>query len=73
MPFVLIRHENDASRSLYTKLGFEKVFDMARIKLYPFESVEMDKNADNKPTDEQANGNYKNGDTTHNGVNNHKL
>ncbi|XP_070491817.1 uncharacterized protein [Chironomus tepperi] len=65
-PFVVIRHENDASRSLYTKLGFEKVFDMARIKLYPFDSVKMDKDESNG----HENGNHVNSNKR---VNNHDV
>lgn len=34
-PFVVIRPENDASRSLYTKLGFKKAFETARVTLQP--------------------------------------
>ncbi|XP_030021197.2 uncharacterized protein LOC115440845 isoform X2 [Manduca sexta] len=34
-PFVVIRPENDASRSLYTKLGFEKRFRTVRAVLRP--------------------------------------
>lgn len=58
-PFVLIRHENEASQSLYKKLGFEKIFDMARIVFTPFEFIKEEKNGHG-----QKNGNC-------NGVNNH--
>lgn len=34
-PFVVIRPENDASRNLYTKLGFEKAFSTVRVTLMP--------------------------------------
>lgn len=34
-PFVVIRPENDASRNLYTKLGFEKAFGTCRVTLVP--------------------------------------
>lgn len=34
-PFVVIRPENDASRNLYTKLGFEKAFETVRVTLNP--------------------------------------
>lgn len=34
-PFVVIRPENDASRSLYTKLGFRKAFNTVRVTLIP--------------------------------------
>lgn len=37
LPFVVIRPENDASRSLYTKLGFEKAFETARWTFRPIE------------------------------------
>lgn len=36
-PFVVIRPENDASRNLYKKLGFEKAFETMRATLSPFE------------------------------------
>lgn len=73
-PFVVIRHENDASRSLYTKLGFEKVFDMARIKLFPFESVKEDNKTDSKDeSNGHDNGNHVNGNANHKRVNNHDV
>jgi ribosomal protein S18 acetylase RimI-like enzyme len=34
-PFVVIRPENDASKSLYTKLGFKKSYQMIRAVLRP--------------------------------------
>lgn len=34
-PFVVIRPQNDASRNLYTKLGFEKAFETCRVKMTP--------------------------------------
>lgn len=34
-PFVVIRPENDASRNLYTKLGFVKAFETCRVTLNP--------------------------------------
>lgn len=34
-PFVVIRPENDASRNLYTKLGFVKAFETVRVTLNP--------------------------------------
>lgn len=37
-PFVVIRPENDASRNLYTKLGFKKVFETVRVTLRPISS-----------------------------------
>ncbi|KAL5281954.1 hypothetical protein ACFFRR_005319 [Megaselia abdita] len=45
-PFVVIRPENEASRNLYTKLGFEKAFETCRVKLTP-----RDKLIDNKEKD----------------------
>lgn len=35
-PFVIIRSENEASKSLYRKLGFEKKFESARIVYEPY-------------------------------------
>lgn len=35
-PFVVIRPENDASRNLYTKLGFTKAYETCRVKLTPY-------------------------------------
>lgn len=35
-PFVVIRPENDASRNLYTKLGFTKAYETCRVKLMPY-------------------------------------
>lgn len=37
LPFVVIRPENDASKSLYTKLGFKKHFETVRAILRPHE------------------------------------
>lgn len=34
-PFVVIRPENDASRSLYTKLGYKKAYETVRVTLLP--------------------------------------
>lgn len=34
-PFVVIRPENDASRSLYTKLGYKKAYETVRVTLQP--------------------------------------
>lgn len=34
-PFVVIRPENDASRNLYTKLGYKKAFETVRVTLRP--------------------------------------
>lgn len=79
IPFVLIRHENEASKSLYKKLGFTKQFEMARIVFTPFEYVkegkESVKNSDSKGASHgngKANGNHVNGKTGCNGVNNNQ-
>lgn len=73
-PFVVIRHENDASRSLYAKLGFEKVFDMARIKLFPFENVNDDNKTDSMDeSNGHENRNHVNGNANHKRVNNHDV
>lgn len=37
LPFVVIRPENDASKSLYTKLGFKKNFQTVRAIMRPHE------------------------------------
>lgn len=37
-PFVVIRPENDASRNLYTKLGYEKAYETVRVTLQPHAS-----------------------------------
>ncbi|XP_017485855.1 PREDICTED: uncharacterized protein LOC108374380 [Rhagoletis zephyria] len=34
-PFVVIRPQNDASRNLYTKLGFTKAYETCRVKMTP--------------------------------------
>ena len=74
-PFVVIRHENNASKSLYRKLGFEKKFEMARIVFTPFEFTEKDDGSAEEETGDndsnKENGNYVNGKACHNGkVNN---
>lgn len=46
-PFVVIRPENDASRSLYTKLGFQKAFNTVRVTLIP------------RPDDIKVNGHHR--------------
>lgn len=71
-PFVLIRHENDASQSLYKKLGFEKIFDMARIVYTPFEYAKENINA-NEKNGHEKNGNHVNGNAKCNGVNNQNI
>lgn len=40
LPFVVIRPENDASKNLYTKLGFKKHFQTVRAILRPYDFVE---------------------------------
>lgn len=35
-PFVVIRPENDASQSLYTKLGFRRLYQMIRMTFIPY-------------------------------------
>jgi predicted RecB family endonuclease len=66
-PFVVIRHENEASKSLYKKLGFQKLFDMARIVFTPVGGEEAVKErAENEAS-------HVNGSTKHNGVNNHNV
>lgn len=62
-PFVVIRHENEASKSLYKKLGFEKEFEMARIVFTPFEFKDEEEAHENG----SQNGKSSNGDTGHNG------
>lgn len=73
-PFVVIRPENEASKSLYKKLGFEKEFEMARIVFTPFDSehnaVEDEEKAENgDDATKLDNGNHLNGKS--NGVINH--
>lgn len=43
-PFVVIRPENDASRNLYTKLGFQKAFSTVRVTLIPNNSESIKAN-----------------------------
>lgn len=73
-PFVVIRHENEASKSLYRKLGFEKEFEMARIVFTPFEFSEKDEGSAEEDNDDhdsnKENGNYVNSKACQNGVNN---
>lgn len=81
-PFVVIRHENNASKSLYTKLGFVQEFEMARIVWMPFGYVRDDQTQTIIDMKESSNGHYKNGKNGHhvngagndktNGVNNHE-
>lgn len=51
IPFVAIRPENDASRSLYKKLGFENAFQTARVIMQPHETNNS-KSSDNNNVDE---------------------
>lgn len=72
-PFVVIRHENEASKSLYRKLGFEKVFEMARIVFTPAVLRKEDGDYEDEGSDAcetHENGNQ-NGKTGQNGVNSH--
>lgn len=76
-PFVVIRHENEASKSLYTKLGFVREYEMARIVWTPFDYIRGD-NILNHVKDLETNGHHKtngkhvNGETGKtNGVHNH--
>ncbi|XP_018332564.1 uncharacterized protein LOC108742052 isoform X2 [Agrilus planipennis] len=48
LPFVIIRPENDASKSLYTKLGFSKSFNMIRAILTPFSKENGTQNGENE-------------------------
>lgn len=78
-PFVVIRHENEASKSLYKKLGFEKEFEVARIVFTPSQ-INEEKSNDNEDKSNgnsshengNENGSHVNGES--NGVdNNHKV
>lgn len=57
-PFVVIRPENDASRSLYTKLGYKKAYETVRVTLQPKVVVATD--IDNNDV-EKHNGHCANG------------
>lgn len=75
-PFVVIRHENEASKSLYKKLGFEKEFVVARIVFTPSDQVERDElnGKEHQNGKDHQNGNHVNGKTGYKGVNNnHKV
>lgn len=50
-PFVVIRPENDASKNLYTKLGFKKSYETLRAVLRPF-----DQNGDTNESNKTING-----------------
>lgn len=54
-PFVVIRPENDASRNLYTKLGYKKAFETVRVTLQPHELL-ADETAIEKLNGHCANG-----------------
>lgn len=72
-PFVVIRHQNEASKSLYKKLGFVKEFEMARIVWTPFEyKDEVETDEDVKENGKKTNGNHVNGKDKANGVNSHE-
>lgn len=84
-PFVVIRHENEASKCLYKKLGFEREFETARIVFTPFDvdgkidskDGEIDEKAEDVENHENGNtenGNHVNGKSSQNGVNtNHEV
>jgi DNA-binding LacI/PurR family transcriptional regulator len=63
-PFVVIRPENDASRGLYTKLGFEKAYQTVRAVFTPFNQSIGTTNG-SSTTNGKANGNS-NGNTNGN-------
>ena len=69
-PFVVIRNENEASKSLYKKLGFEKEFEMARIVFTP-QDLKNEENYKNGANGDHGNSSV-NGKTGHNGVNKHE-
>lgn len=62
MPFVVIRPENEASRGLYTKLGFRKAFESVRGTFKPYiYNVEDDKeNEENQNQDSNCDREKKN-------------
>lgn len=70
-PFVVIRHENEASKSLYKKLGFKKEFEMARIVFTPFNYIDKVEEPDEVEVEANGkeNGKHVNGKTNYNGVN----
>jgi predicted RecB family endonuclease len=68
-PFVVIRHENEASKSLYKKLGFEKEFEMARIVFTPYEQDEKIVEESIEYQEKSSSKNYGNGRTNGNHVN----
>lgn len=82
-PFVVIRHENEASKSLYRKLGFAKEYVMARIVFTPFETISKDNDVEEEKVEveiethengNKENGNHVNGKSSQNGVNtNHEV
>lgn len=58
-PFVVIRPENEASRSLYTKLGYKKAYETVRVTLQPTKVVAT--NIENGVAVEKRNGHCANG------------
>ncbi|TMW46931.1 hypothetical protein DOY81_007987 [Sarcophaga bullata] len=54
-PFVVIRPQNDASRNLYTKLGFEKAYETCRVKLSPY-PIKTNGDAEPSAPELEANG-----------------
>lgn len=56
----MIRPENDASRNLYTKLGYQKAFETVRVTLKPYRREKLVENVNehrdselfNKPNDQ---------------------
>ncbi|XP_044735282.1 glycine N-acyltransferase [Chrysoperla carnea] len=58
LPFVVIRPENDASKSLYTKLGFKKNYETVRAILRP--------HSENGDANESPGGGETNGELTNN-------
>lgn len=59
-PFVVIRPENDASRSLYTKLGYKKSYETVRVTLQPKVATQVDNEKDSVSI-EKRNGHCANG------------
>lgn len=53
-PFVVIRPENDASRNLYTKLGFVKAFETCRVKMTPNETNGKSLDSDENQVDDEG-------------------
>lgn len=55
-PFVVIRHENEASKSLYKKLGFEKAFEVARVVFTPFDGEDENNEEESNGKEEISSG-----------------